>query len=97
MSDAMRKALRRPRRIKIGATVDLLLLQAVDSFVGQHPELDRSAVIDEALRLWYARQQEQAMEEQFSAPTEATEDEERAAWRRIQAAAAERVFQPRQT
>lgn len=80
------------RRVKIAATVDPELARAVDAFVAAHPALDRSKVIDEALRLWYARQQEAAMEAQFAAPQTRKEKQERAAWRRVQQAAAARVF-----
>ena len=89
-----RRAVER-RRVKISATLDPELLQAVDAFVAEHAGLDRSKVLDDALRLWCAHQQEQAMEAQFTAPQDEREREERAAWRRIQAAAAERIFQPR--
>lgn len=80
------------RRVKIGATIDPLILHAVDAFIGQHPEFDRSAVIDDALRLWWARQQEREMEEQFAEAPSAAEREEREAWRRIQDASAKRIF-----
>lgn len=80
-------------RAKISVTVDPTLLKAVDAFVAQHEGWDRSKVIDEALYLWYAREQERAMEEQYAAPRSSEEREERAAWREIQYAAGERIFQ----
>jgi metal-responsive CopG/Arc/MetJ family transcriptional regulator len=80
-------------RAKISVTVDPQLLKAVDAFVAEQEGWDRSKVIDEALRLWCAREQERAMEEQYAAPQSPEEQEERAAWREIQAAAAERIFQ----
>jgi len=80
------------RRVKIGATVDPTILGAVDAFIRRHPDLDRSAVIDEALRLWWVHQQDREMEQQFAVPPSAAEGEERAAWRRIQDASAERIF-----
>jgi hypothetical protein len=79
-------------RVKIGATVDPALLKAVDDYVAQHPEFDRSKVIDEALFLWYTREQERAMREQFEAPDDVV-PEEQAAWRRVRRAAAERWIQ----
>ena len=73
-------------RVKVSVTVDPDLLNAVDSFVREHDELDRSKVIDQALTLWSAAQQEAAMERQF---TEALEPEaERRAWHRARRAAA---------
>ncbi len=82
-------------RVEISATVDPWLIEAVDAFVREHPDFDRSKVIDEALRLWYAREKDRAMEAQFAEPDSPEEDEERAAWRQIQAAAAERLFRSR--
>lgn len=83
------------RRVKVGATLDPALVGAVDAYVGAHPGTDRSSVLDEALRLWYARQQDRAMEAQFTAPESARLRAERSAWRTIQRAAAARRFGPR--
>lgn len=77
------------RRVKIGATVDPALLRVVDDHVARHPGCDRSAVLDEALALWHAREQERAMRAQFEAPDDVPPEEQRA-WRRIRRAAAER-------
>jgi hypothetical protein len=67
------------RRPKITATLDPDLLASVDAYVAAHPQLDRSAVIDEALRLWRARELELAMEAQFAAPA-GVDPIERQAW-----------------
>ncbi len=82
----------RRKRAKIGVTVNPDLLGAVDRYVAEHPEVDRSKIIDEALWLWVAKQQERAMREQFEAPEEAP-PEELEAWRRIREAAFEAQFQ----
>ncbi len=82
-------------RVKIGATLDPGLLEAVDAYVREHPDVDRSAVIDEALQLWCAREQQRQMEEQFARPLPAEGRDERAAWREIQAASAARIFDKR--
>lgn len=79
-------------RMKISASVDARLLAAVDAFVAEHPGADRSKVIDEALRLWYAREQERAMEAQFATSESPSDDDERAMWRATRRAAAERRF-----
>jgi hypothetical protein len=81
--------------VEISIAIDEGVLKAVDAFVDEHDESDRGKVIAAALRLWYAAEQERAMEAQFSAPQSPEEREERAAWRHIQAAAAERIFRPR--
>jgi hypothetical protein len=78
------------RRVKISATLDPELLDGVDAYVRQHPDVDRSKIIDEALYLWLAEQQRQAMIEQYR------EDDrppgEVAAWNRIRDAAAGHIL-----
>ena len=91
LSDVTRRAAAVRRRPKIAATVDPSLLQAVDAWLSRNPGSDRSKVIDEALRLWYARVQERAMEEQFASSPE-VEPEEWEAWRAIRDTAAARQF-----
>lgn len=78
------------RRTKIGATIDPQLAAAVDAYVAMHPETDRSGVIDEALRLWYARHQAIAMTTQFRTPASAAEAAERHGWKAVQLASARR-------
>ena len=55
-------------RVKISATVDPELLDGVDAYIREHPGRDRSKVIDEALLLWLAQEQDRAMEAQFDDP-----------------------------
>jgi hypothetical protein len=62
-------------RVKISATVDPELLDGVDAYVQAHPGAGRSSILDEALLLWLARQQDREMEEQFAAPDDIPEDE----------------------
>lgn len=78
------------RRTKVGATIDPQLAAAVDAYVATHPGTDRSGVIDDALRLWYAQQQANAMTAQFRTPAPASEAAERQAWKAIRTAAARR-------
>jgi Arc/MetJ-type ribon-helix-helix transcriptional regulator len=77
------------RRIKVGATLDPDLVAAVDAHVADTPGTDRSAVIDEALRLWNERQQGLAMERQLLEDA-GRSSEERGDWRRVRGAAARR-------
>ena len=82
------------KRVKVGATLDPGLVSAVDAYVTDNPGTDRSAVIDEALRLWHERQQERAMERQLR--EDATRyDADRADWKRVRLAAARRRFAAR--
>ena len=71
------------------ATVDPDLLATVDAHVAAQPGLDRSAVIDAALRLWKARQVEEAMEAQLAAPG-GVDASERRAWDAVRRSAAGR-------
>ena len=77
-------------RVKISATVDPEILDGVDAYIKEHPDRDRSKVIDEALMLWLAQEQDRAMIEQY-AEDDRPEDEV-AAWRAIQDEAARRIF-----
>lgn len=63
------------RRVKISATLDPELLDGVDAYVREHPDTDRSKILDEALWLWFAREQDRAMDEQYAAPDDIPEDE----------------------
>lgn len=78
-------------RVKVSVTVNPELLRSVDAFVETHPGLDRSKIFDEALGL-SARQQDRAMAEQYRATRTPEEEDEQAAWRRIQEAAATRIY-----
>lgn len=79
-------------RSRVSATVDAGLLHAVDAYVALHPETDRSKVIDEALWLWCKREQDRALEAQFSDGPDVPPDEYEA-WRSIRRAATERALQ----
>jgi hypothetical protein len=80
---------RPPRREKVSITIDPALLQAVDLYVLQHKDLDRSKVMDAALGQWYAARQDEAMIEQFAEPS-AENQAEQLAWKRIRRAATTR-------
>lgn len=77
-------------RVKISATVDPELLAGVDAYIREHPDRDRSKVLDEALMLWLTHEQDRAMIEQYA--EDDRPEEEVAAWRAIQDAAARRIF-----
>jgi len=81
------------QRKRVSVTVDPNLLKEVDTFVIGHAGLDRSKVFDEALALWYAARQEEAMAAQFALPPEQDEAEQIADWRAIQRAAAAALLQ----
>src|SRR5947208_9951408 len=74
------------RRPKVTATLDPDLLASVDAYVAAHPDLDRSTVIDQALRLWHARELELALAVQFATP-DGVDPAERHAWDQLRYAA----------
>jgi len=53
-------------------------------------------VIDDALRLWTAREHERATEAMYLTPKSTEEQEEYAAWRLFRRAAAARLFRERE-
>lgn len=82
----------KPSRAKVGVILSPEWARTIDRFIETHPESNRSKVVDEALWLWYAKQQEQAMQEQFAAEPSPEEAAEYAAWSRIRDAAAAIIF-----
>lgn len=81
------------RRPKVTATLDPDLLAAVDAYLVTYPGLDRSAVLDDALRLWRAREMERAMEAQFAA-SDGLPAEERLGWETLRRDAVARHMLP---
>lgn len=77
-------------RPRITVTVDPDMLEEVDNYVEEHKGSDRSKVVDEALRYWYAQILHEALVKQHVAPKSPEELEERAAWKRIREAQASR-------
>ncbi|MBJ7608131.1 MAG: antitoxin [Candidatus Dormibacteraeota bacterium] len=75
--------------MKLSVSLDDLLVRDVDAYVEAHAGLDRSKVVDEALRLWSAAQQRAAMELQFADADDVPADEH-AAWRQTRREAARR-------
>jgi Arc/MetJ-type ribon-helix-helix transcriptional regulator len=77
-------------RVKISATLDPTLLQAVDRFVQESPHYSRSRVIEDALQLWSKQQLERQMEAQYAPQPSDAEPDEWEDWRHIRRAAATR-------
>jgi metal-responsive CopG/Arc/MetJ family transcriptional regulator len=68
--------------VRVELKVDADLLTAVDGHVSRNPGSDRGAVIDDALRLWLARQRDLAMERQLRADA-ARNNAELTDWRQV--------------
>jgi hypothetical protein len=81
-----------PSRTVLTAEVDATFHKAVQRFLDDHPDYDLGKVLDEALYLWCAREQERAIAAQYAEPQSEIEREEYAAWKRIRDAAAARLF-----
>lgn len=80
------------RRGKISVSVDAALLQEIDVFIQQHPDVTRSAIVEDALRLWRLRQREEALLLQYTTPLTPEQDEEQAVWTAFQRSAAQSVL-----
>ncbi len=80
-------------RPRITVTVDPDMLDEVDEYIQSHQGTDRSQVVDEALRCWYAHQLREALIRQHSAECSSEELAERLAWRRIREAQVSRLEQ----
>jgi metal-responsive CopG/Arc/MetJ family transcriptional regulator len=75
----------RRSRPRITVTVDPDILDEIDAYVQDHEGVDRSQVVEEALRVWYARILEDALARQHAAVKSQQEIDERAAWKQIRA------------
>lgn len=78
-------------RPRITVTVDPGMLEEVDTYIQEHAGADRSQIVDEALRFWYAQVLHEALVRQHAAPKSPEELAERAAWKRIRAAQVPRL------
>jgi metal-responsive CopG/Arc/MetJ family transcriptional regulator len=70
---------------RITITVDPDMVAEIDTYVQEHKGTDRSQVVGEALRSWYANALHEALVRQHAAPKSPEELAERAAWKRIRA------------
>jgi hypothetical protein len=83
----------RRHRAKISITLDPTLLRAVDQYVQDRADMDRSKVMETALQDWYRARQDEAMVEQFTGP-DTTDASELRSWRKIRRAAVGRKLKP---
>ncbi len=81
----------RRTRPRITVTIDPDILEEVDTYIEEHSGTDRSQIVDEALRCWYAQTLHEALIRQHSAPKSPEELEQRLAWKRIRAEQALRL------
>lgn len=86
-------------KAKVSVTLDADALEVVDRSVAEHPDVDRSKVLREALALWLAVEQRRAVQAQYEpldGEDAAVLAEELADWRSIRDAAAARQFSSEQ-
>lgn len=83
-------------RPRITVTIDPDLLEEVDGYIREHMGTDRSGIVDEALRCWYAQTLHEALMRQHSASRSPEELEERLGWKRIRAEQSLRLRHKRQ-
>jgi metal-responsive CopG/Arc/MetJ family transcriptional regulator len=70
-------------------TVPPELLEEIDCYLQEKPELDRSAVVGEALKLWHAQRLRAAIREEILRGREVEDPEEKADWKAIRRASLE--------
>ncbi|MFN8525762.1 MAG: hypothetical protein U0821_21900 [Chloroflexota bacterium] len=85
------------RRARISSTIDPVLLRAVDEYVSEHVGVARSTVIDDALRLWRDRLQDEAEAAQYLDEMDPGVREAYESWRRLRQKATERRLRERTT
>lgn len=88
MANAAPQIRKRPvrRRPRISVTVAPELLEEIDHYLEVKPELDRSAVVGEALQMWHAERLRSAIREEILSNREVIDPDEAADWRSIRKA-----------
>ncbi len=80
------------RRVKVSLSLDPAIVEYLDAYVAAHPALNRSRVVEAALRAFRQRQIEAELEAQYAEPESPEIQRELEDWRRIRRAAVQRAF-----
>ncbi len=80
------------RRVKVSLSLDPALVDYLDAYVTARPALNRSRVVEMAVREFRQRQIEAELEAQYAEPEPADIQRELDDWRHIRRAAARRVL-----
>ena len=80
------------RRVKVSLSLDPTIVEYLDAYIAAHPTLNRSRVVEAALRAFRQRQIEAELEAQYAEPDSPEIQRELEGWRRIRRAAARRTF-----
>lgn len=81
------------RRVKVSLSLDAALVEYLDAYVAAHPTLNRSRVVEVAVRDYRQRQIELELEAQYAEPESEQIQRELEDWRHIRRAAARRAFE----
>jgi hypothetical protein len=76
-------ALRKPphrRKPKISATIEPWLLDRIRTYLSEHPERDLSSVVNEGVKLWYAKWLDEAIGEGIRRNMEVVDPKEWEDW-----------------
>ena len=80
------------RRVKVSLTLDPVLVDYLDAYVAARPTLNRSRVVEMAVREFRQRQIEAELEAQYAEPESEEIQRELEDWRHIRRATARRVL-----
>lgn len=80
------------KRVKVSMSLDPAVLEYLDAYVEEHPTLDRSHVVESALREFRQRQVEDELEAQYAEPESEVIQREWDNWRQIRRAAVRRAL-----
>lgn len=78
------------RRVKVSLSLDRAVLDYLDSYVSGHPPLNRSRVVELAIREYWHKQIDAELEAQYAEPESEEIQQELDDWRRIRRAATPR-------
>ncbi len=80
------------RRVKVSLSLDPAVVEYLDAYVAAHPAINRSRVVELAVREFRQRQIEAELEAQYAEPEPPEIQQELEDWRRIRRAAVQRAL-----
>jgi hypothetical protein len=80
------------RRIKVSLSLDPAIVEYLDAYIAAHPTLNRSRVVEAALRAFRQRQIQAELEALYAEPEAPEIQRELEDWRRIRRAAVQRAL-----
>jgi hypothetical protein len=80
------------RRVKVSLSLDSAVVEYLDAYVAAHPAINRSRVVELAVREFRQRQIEAELEAQYAEPEPEEIQQELEDWRHIRRTAARRAL-----